>query len=165
MRKLIVALVSFIIIIVVIHFIQPTEVHAKTKDLTPAMVKSMKKGTLPNSIGSIGTSYKTLKNRAPKVRWQDADPTGVVIWKNTTYALKSNTLNSKVILIQRDYNYAFSKKSVRKLLGKPLKTNMSGSSYYKVGNYLVTVNSSTNYSSIWLGTKKSFYLVPGLGYN
>lgn len=164
MKKIISFIITFILLIGLVSFSNPTEVDAKTKNISASTVKAVKKGTLPGAIGGINTKYKTLKSKSKKVKWMDADPIGMVTWKNDIYGLKSKSKNAKVQLISRSYNYTISKKSLKKAFGKSYKTSAPNSTYYKAGKYLVHVESSYGTSTIWLGTKKSFKLIPGLGY-
>lgn len=164
MKKIISFIITFILLIGLVSLGNPTEVDAKTKNISASTVKAMKKGTLPGAIGGINTKYKTLKSKSKKVKWVDGDPIGSVTWKNTMYGLKSKSKNAKVQLIYREYNYTISKKSLKKAFGKSYKTSAPNSTYYKAGKYLVHVHSSHGTSTVWLGTKKSFPLIPGLGY-
>lgn len=170
MKKLLLAIVLVFSGLTLSNVFPETSLQAaaKEKPLTKTIVKSLKKGTLPQAKGKVGSKKKNLKiKQNSNGYWYDPKKVSETNWEDSyTFNATNVTSNSKVVLIQRQYNYYIPDSSIKKHLGKKLKLKQppkigdaSEVSFYKVGKYYVCFDKmkqgKASYTFILIGTKKA----------
>lgn len=147
--------------------------QAKSYDMSTNFAKSLKKGEFPRSGGGIDTSYKTLKKNEPSLSPLIKDEAAFNFYtpqKNVAHTIQTsyyfNVINkakptSKIIAVERCFDYKISTKSLTKHFGKPywsltydIYVNMQ-SPVYKVGKYYLYVSYYGGSTIMLLSSKKN----------
>lgn len=136
---------------------------AQEKNMSTTFVNKLEKGTLPKAEGKVGMTLKTLKSKG-KVSYYPAEEFSLYRSKNYDYGFYNTRYNqkvkssSKIKIVIREYNFSFSKSSIKKKLGKQLPTYgqygyQTKTDIYKVGKYYAMVFDIDKKTNVYVGTK------------
>lgn len=146
------------------------DASAKAYEMKTSFAKDLKAGTMPYAKGFVGMTYKKLKTKA-KIQKIDSYNGQIYYsherakddWDNYIFKKTNFSSNSKIISIERSYDYIISQKSVEKYFGKPYKKQDFGGGFiramYKNGKYYIIVapysEDGITATYVTIGTKKA----------
>ena len=146
---------------------QQIEASAKAYDMKSSFAKELKNGTMPYLKGKVGMTYSKLKKKergfeSPSDLFNFYQTPNQDLYGFEIKNAHSEKIvgNQKVQIISRMYDYKISESSVKKYFGKSYRGKGEDgkdvkANIYKAGKYYVYFVSSSEYTSISVGTKKA----------